>query len=191
MVASIAIQIHCLFAFFCTKLHLSSASASSRDIITVIGCAGSWACKCSGQAVKHSTIKCKSHVRLTPTVRPILRSEMRSQNSCSIRLRCSDAMLRSRASAVNWRPHALHLNLSRLNHRLPGRKAYPEVMQGPPDCHHEIADTRLPQPDPVFDDATAFDTTVDMLDAQPTLMQRLVGYVLLQRQLLAVRVSWP
>jgi len=64
-------------------------------------------------------------------------------------------------------------------------------MQGPPDCHHEIADTRLPQPDPVFDDATAFDTTVDMLDAQPTLVQRLVGYVLLQRQLLAVRVSWP
>ena len=31
VVASMAIQIHCLFAFFCTKLHISSASASRRD----------------------------------------------------------------------------------------------------------------------------------------------------------------
>jgi hypothetical protein len=33
--------------------------------------------------------------------------------------------------------------------------------------------------------ATALDTTVDMLDAQPAVVQRLVGHVLLQCQLLA------
>ena len=43
----------------------------------------------------------------------------------------------------------------------------------------------LPQADAVFDDATALDTAVDMLDPQPTLVQGLVGQVLLQRQLLA------
>ena len=32
-------------------------------------------------------------------------------------------------------------------------------VQGTTDFHHEIADTLLPQPDPVFDDATALDTT--------------------------------
>ena len=67
------------------------------------------------------------------------------------------------------------LSLSRLNHWLPGCEAYPEVMQGTAQFHHEIADALLPQADPVFDDATALDTTVDMLDPQPTLVQRLVG----------------
>ena len=58
-------------------------------------------------------------------------------------------------------------------------------MEGTADFHHQIADALLPQPDPVFDDTTAFDTAVDMLDPQPTLVQRLVGSVLLPRQLLA------
>ena len=103
-----AIQIHCLLAFFCTKLHISSASASSRDITTAVGWAGSWACRSSGQAVKHSTIKCKSHVRLTPTARQIPRSEMRSPQqvfdprALLVRNAAVDGV------AVNWRPHALH-----------------------------------------------------------------------------------
>src|SRR6516165_10655314 len=52
-------------------------------------------------------------------------------------------------------------------------------------CHHELTDARLPQADAVLHDATALDTAGDMLDPQPTLMQRLVGSVLRQRQLLA------
>jgi hypothetical protein len=75
------------------------------------------------------------------------------------------------------------LSLSRLNHRLPGREAHPEVVQGTTDFHHEITDPLLLQADAVFDDATALDTTVDMLDPQPTLVQRLVRHVLLQREL--------
>jgi hypothetical protein len=39
-------------------------------------------------------------------------------------------------------------------------------MERTTDFHHEIADALLPQADPAFDDATAFDTTVDMLNAQ-------------------------
>ena len=58
-------------------------------------------------------------------------------------------------------------------------------MQGTTEFHHEIADTLLPQPDPVFHDAAARDTAVDMLDPQPTVMQGLVGPLLLHRQLLA------
>jgi hypothetical protein len=58
-------------------------------------------------------------------------------------------------------------------------------MQGTAEFHHEIADTVLPQPDPVFDDATTLDAAVDMLDPQPTVVQGLVGQFLLQRQLLA------
>jgi len=57
-------------------------------------------------------------------------------------------------------------------------------VQGTTEFHHQIADTLLPQADPVFDDATALDTTVDMLDPQPTLVQRLVGQLLLQGELL-------
>jgi hypothetical protein len=52
------------------------------------------------------------------------------------------------------------------------------------EFHHQIADALLPQADAVFDNATALDTAVDMLDAQPTLVQGLVGSVLLPRQLL-------
>jgi hypothetical protein len=58
-------------------------------------------------------------------------------------------------------------------------------MQGTAEFHHEIADTVLPQPDPVFDDATTLDAAVDMLDPQPTVVQGLIGQFLLQRQLLA------
>ena len=59
------------------------------------------------------------------------------------------------------------------------------MVQGTAELPHEIADARLPQADPVFDDATALHTAVDMLDPQPTLVERLVGSVLLRRQLLA------
>jgi hypothetical protein len=47
-------------------------------------------------------------------------------------------------------------------------------MQGTTDFHHEIADTLLPQADSVFDDATALDTAIDMLDPQPALSERLI-----------------
>jgi hypothetical protein len=59
-------------------------------------------------------------------------------------------------------------------------------MQGTAQFHHEITDTLLPQPDPVFDDVTALDTAVHVLDPEPTLVQYLIGPLLLQRQFLAV-----
>ena len=58
-------------------------------------------------------------------------------------------------------------------------------MQGTAAFHHEIAHAVLPQPEPVFDHATALDATVDMLDPEPAVVQGLVGQLLLQRQLLA------
>ena len=58
-------------------------------------------------------------------------------------------------------------------------------MQGTAEFHHQIADARLPQADPVFHDATALDTAVDMLDPQPPLVERLVRPLLLPRQFLA------
>jgi hypothetical protein len=63
-------------------------------------------------------------------------------------------------------------------------------MQGTAEFHHEIADTVLPQPAPGFDDTTALDATVDMLDPQPTRVQGLVGQVLRPRQLLTAGASW-
>ena len=50
-------------------------------------------------------------------------------------------------------------------------------MQGTTDFHHQIANARLPQADPVLHDTTALDTAVDMLDPQPTLVQRLTEVV--------------
>ncbi len=47
-------------------------------------------------------------------------------------------------------------------------------MQGTAEFHHQIADALLPQADPVFHDATALDTAVDMLNPQPTAVQLLV-----------------
>src|SRR3954454_22103911 len=41
-------------------------------------------------------------------------------------------------------------------------------MQGTADFHYDIPDALLPQADAVFDDATALDTAVDMLDPQST-----------------------
>src|SRR5262245_9092382 len=79
--------------------------------------------------------------------------------------------------------NATEMSLSRLNHWLPGCEAHPEVVQGTAELHHEITDPLLPQAAPVLHDAAALDTTVDMLNPQPTLVQRLVGQVLLQGQL--------
>ena len=58
-------------------------------------------------------------------------------------------------------------------------------MQDAADCHHQSADTLLPQADPVFDHTTALHTAVDMLDPETAVVQGLVGPVLRQRQLLA------
>src|SRR4030095_9901396 len=77
------------------------------------------------------------------------------------------------------------MSLSRLNHRLPRCKTHPEVMQGTAQFHHEITDTLLPQPDPVFDDATALDTAVHMLNPEPAVVQGLVGPLLFPCQSLA------
>src|SRR6266487_6955119 len=74
---------------------------------------------------------------------------------------------------------APQLSLSRLNHWVPRAQAHPEVMQGTADLHHHIADALLPEADPIFHNATALHATVDMLDPEPTLMQGLVGEVLL------------
>jgi hypothetical protein len=52
-------------------------------------------------------------------------------------------------------------------------------VQSAADFHHQIADTLLPQAKPVFDDTTTLDTAVDMLDAQPAVVQGLVGQLLL------------
>src|SRR6266851_3841219 len=85
-------------------------------------------------------------------------------------------------------PAVGHLSLSRLKHWLPGCETQPEVMQGTTEFHHDIADAILPQPNAVFHDAAALDAAVDMLDPQPTVMQGLVGQLLLHRQLLATGV---
>ena len=80
-----------------------------------------------------------------------------------------------------------YLSLSRLNHRLPRSQPYPEVVQGTAEFHHQIADTILPQAEPVFHDPTTLHATVDMLDPQPPLVASLVGQLLLQGQL---RTAW-
>src|SRR5216683_5815292 len=81
----------------------------------------------------------------------------------------------------------VQMSLSRLNHRLPGCKAYAEVVQGTTEFHHQIANALFPQADPVFHDAAALHTAVDMLDPQPAVVQGLVGELLFQRQFLAAR----
>ena len=53
-------------------------------------------------------------------------------------------------------------------------------MQGTADFHHAIPDVLLPQADPVFDDATALDTAVDMLDSQSAGVEHLIGSLLRQ-----------
>src|SRR5271157_4636134 len=66
---------------------------------------------------------------------------------------------------------AIWLSLSRLNHQLPRPQTHPEIMQRTADFHHQIADALLPQPNPIFDDATALDTTIDMLNPKTALIQ--------------------
>ena len=78
-----------------------------------------------------------------------------------------------------------YLSLSRLNHGLPRSQAHPEVVQGTTEFHDQIADAFFPQADVVFDDATALDTAIDMVEPQPTLVKGLVRHVLLPRELLA------
>ena len=58
-------------------------------------------------------------------------------------------------------------------------------MQGTADFHHDITDALLPQAD--FDDATALDTAVDMLDPQSAVIEPLVGSLLRQWQF---RTRW-
>ena len=58
-------------------------------------------------------------------------------------------------------------------------------MQGTAEFYHQIADAFFPQADPVLHDTAALDATVDMLDPEPTLVERLVGPFLLPCQLLA------
>jgi hypothetical protein len=71
------------------------------------------------------------------------------------------------------------MNLSRLNHWLPGCEAPPEVLQGPAQFPHQIADSLLPQAGPVCHATTALAPAVDVLEPQPTLGQRLVRPLLL------------
>ena len=77
------------------------------------------------------------------------------------------------------------MSLSRLSHWLPWGQAYPDVVQGTAEFHHQIPDSLLPQADPILHDAAALDTALAMLNAPPPLVQRLVRALLLQRQLLA------
>ena len=83
-----------------------------------------------------------------------------------------------------WRTK--RLSLSRLNHGLPRSQVHPEVMRGTAAFHDQIADTLLPQADPVLHDAAVLDTPVDVLDAQPTLVECLVGPLLLQGEVRTV-----
>src|ERR1700752_992404 len=58
---SIARQSHGLFAFCFTKLHISSASASTRRMIISPGRLGSCTCQCSGAASTQVTMRSMSH----------------------------------------------------------------------------------------------------------------------------------
>jgi hypothetical protein len=71
------------------------------------------------------------------------------------------------------------MSLSRLNHWLPGREAHPEVVEGTTDFYHDITDALLSQADPVFDNATTLHAAIDVLDAQPAVVERMVRPLLL------------
>jgi hypothetical protein len=77
------------------------------------------------------------------------------------------------------------MSLSRLNHGQPRVQAYPKIVQGAAELHHQVADSLLPQAQPVFHDATPLDTAVDVLDPQPTLVEPSIRPLLLPRELLA------
>jgi hypothetical protein len=66
-------------------------------------------------------------------------------------------------------------------------------VQGTTEFHNQIADVFFPQADVVFDDATALDTALDMVEPQPTLEKCLVRHVLLPREPLAAnrdKLNW-
>jgi hypothetical protein len=56
------------------------------------------------------------------------------------------------------------------------------VMQSTAAFHDQIADPFVPQANPVFDEAAALGTAVDMVEPQPTLVERQVRHVLLPRE---------
>ena len=74
------------------------------------------------------------------------------------------------------------MSLSRVNHWLPRGQAHPEGRQSTAEFPDQIAGLFFPQAHPVFKDAAALDTAVDMVEPQPTLVQRLVRHVLLPRE---------
>ena len=51
--------------------------------------------------------------------------------------------------------------------------------------HHEVTDALLPEAVPVFHDATALDTAIDVLNPSAAIVEGLVGTLLLQGELLA------
>jgi hypothetical protein len=55
-------------------------------------------------------------------------------------------------------------------------------MQSTAEFHDESADPFFPQANPVYDDAAALGTAVDMVDPQPTLVELLVRHVPLPRE---------
>jgi hypothetical protein len=58
------------------------------------------------------------------------------------------------------------------------------MMEGIAEVPHPGADAHLPEAASVFDAATAFDTALDMVAPQLTLVQLLVRHVLRPRELL-------
>jgi hypothetical protein len=58
------------------------------------------------------------------------------------------------------------------------------MMEGTAEVPHQIAAAYLPEAASVFHAAIALDTTLDMVDPQPTLVELLVRHVLLPRALL-------
>jgi len=51
-------------------------------------------------------------------------------------------------------------------------------MQGKPDFHAQITHPLAQEPTDVFEDATAFDATVDMFNGHPTVRKSLIGGLL-------------
>jgi len=62
----------------------------------------------------------------------------------------------------NGATYGRYLSLSDLNHWLPRIQAHPEVVQAPQISITRSRDALLPQADPVFHNAAALDTTVDV-----------------------------
>ena len=58
------------------------------------------------------------------------------------------------------------------------------MREGTADVPHQSADAHLPEAASVFDAATALATVMNMVEPQPTLVERLVCHVLLPRALL-------